>query len=126
MVCSIYGSRRYGGCRDFALLGEASAISGSAVYLSFIIVGVIALFSGYSLKDFALAEPALPFYGHTGFVIVAITALISTASSINASLYAVTNVTYQLAKDGELPIVFGAPIAHSREVYFAGFSGQSF
>ena len=29
--------------------------------------------------------------------------------------YAVTNVTYQLAKDGELPSVFGEPIVHSRE-----------
>ena len=26
-----------------------------------------------------------------------------------------TNVTYQLAKDGELPQAFGVPIAHSRE-----------
>ena len=66
-------------------------------------------------KDFALAEAALPIFGHTGFTVVAIAALISTASSINANLYAVTNVTYQLAKDGELPEVFGEPIGHSRE-----------
>ena len=37
------------GAGIFALLGEASAISGSAVYISFIIGGIIALFSGYSL-----------------------------------------------------------------------------
>ena len=66
-------------------------------------------------KDFALAEAAKPVFGATGFTIVAIAALISTASSINANLYAVTNVTYQLAKDGELPCEFGEPIAHSRE-----------
>ncbi len=66
-------------------------------------------------KDFALAEAALPIFGHVGFTVVAITALIATASAINANLYAVTNVTYQLAKDGELPAVFGKPIAHSRE-----------
>ncbi|VAW45470.1 hypothetical protein MNBD_GAMMA03-1745 [hydrothermal vent metagenome] len=66
-------------------------------------------------KDFALAEAALPIFGQTGFTVVAITALIATASAINANLYAVTNVTYQLAKDGELPAVFGKPIAHSRE-----------
>jgi amino acid transporter len=47
--------------------------------------------------------------------VVTITALIATASAINASLYAVTNVTYQLAKDGELPQAFGVPILHSRE-----------
>jgi amino acid transporter len=66
-------------------------------------------------KDFALAEAARPVFGTTGFTVVAIAALISTASSINANLYAVTNVTYQLARDGELPCVFGEPIGHSRE-----------
>jgi amino acid transporter len=66
-------------------------------------------------KDFALAEAAVPIFGHIGFTVVAITALIATASAINANLYSVTNVTYQLAKDGELPAVFGKPIAHSRE-----------
>jgi len=68
-----------------------------------------------SAKDFALAQAALPIFGHAGFTVVAITALIATASAINANLYAVTNVTYQLAKDGELPQIFGVPIAHSRE-----------
>jgi len=66
-------------------------------------------------KDFALAEAAKPIFGAVGFTIVAIAALISTASSINANLYAVTNVTYQMAKDGELPCEFGEPIGHSRE-----------
>ncbi len=66
-------------------------------------------------KEYALAQAALPVFGQVGFTIVAITALISTASSINANLYAVTNVTYQLAKTGELPAAFGHRIAHSRE-----------
>ena len=66
-------------------------------------------------KDFALAQAAYPVFGTAGFTIVAIAALISTASSINANLYAVTNVTYQMAKDGELPSEFGEPIGHSRE-----------
>ncbi len=66
-------------------------------------------------RDFALAEAARPVFGQTGFTLVALTALVSTASAINATLYAVTNVTYQLAKDGELPSRFGEPIAHSRQ-----------
>lgn len=66
-------------------------------------------------KDFALAEAAKPLFGELGFTIVAIAALFATASAINASLYAVTNVTYQLAKVGELPCAFAKPIAHSRE-----------
>jgi len=66
-------------------------------------------------KDYALAEAARPIFGQLGFSVVAITALVSTASSINANLYAVTNVTYQLAKQGELPQAFGQPLGHSRE-----------
>jgi amino acid transporter len=66
-------------------------------------------------KDFALAEAAKPIFGTFGFTVVAIAALLATASAINASLYAITNVTYQLAKLGELPNVFAKPIAHSRE-----------
>lgn len=66
-------------------------------------------------KDYALAEAARPAFGSVGFTVVAITALISTASAINAGLYAATNVTYQLAKDGELPAALGRPIAHSSE-----------
>jgi len=66
-------------------------------------------------KDFALAEAARPAFGNLGFRIMAAAALLSTASAINAALYAVTNVTYQLAKQGELPSAFGKPMAHSRE-----------
>ena len=60
-----------------------------------------------------LAEAAKPIFGETGFRIVALAALFSTASAINAALYAITNVTYQLAKVGELPAAFGKPIGHS-------------
>lgn len=66
-------------------------------------------------KDLALAEAARPMFGETGFRIVAIAALFATASAINAALYAITNVTYQLAKVGELPAAFGQPLGHSRE-----------
>lgn len=85
------------------------------VAVSFAVFGNLPTDKVIAAKDFALAEAALPIFGHAGFIVVAIAALISTASSINANLYAVTNVTYQLAKDGELPSVFGEPIEHSRE-----------
>jgi amino acid transporter len=66
-------------------------------------------------KDYALAESARPVFGEFGFRVIALAALFSTASAINAALYAITNVTYRLAKVGELPSVFGRPIRHSRE-----------
>jgi len=85
------------------------------VAIAFAVFGNLPVDKVIAAKDFALAEAALPIFGQVGFTVVAITALIATASAINANLYAVTNVTYQLAKDGELPAQFGKPIAHSRE-----------
>lgn len=85
------------------------------VAIAFAVFGNLPVDEVIAAKDYALAQAALPIFGQIGFTIVAVTALVATASAINANLYAVTNVTYQLAKDGELPTQFGRPIAHSRE-----------
>jgi amino acid transporter len=85
------------------------------VAISFAVFGNLPVEKVIAAKDFALAQAALPVFGNIGFTVVTITALVATSSAINASLYAVTNVTYQLAKDGELPQAFGVPIAHSKE-----------
>jgi amino acid transporter len=53
--------------------------------------------------DYALAEAARPFLGELGFRLIAIAALFSTASAINATLFGSANVCYMIAKDGELP-----------------------
>jgi len=101
-------------------LPRAMFISIILVMFLYIIVSV-AVFGNLPIdevvnaKDYALAEAARPVFGSTGFLAVAMTALISTASAINANLYAVTNVSYQMAKDGELPCEFAQPIAHSKE-----------
>lgn len=98
------------------------AITAAIVLVMVLYVGVaICVFGNLdpadvvAAKDFALAQAARPILGESGFTVVAVTALFATASAINASLYAVTNVTYQLAKLGELPSAFAKPIAHSRE-----------
>ena len=85
------------------------------VAISFAVFGNLPVDKVIAAKDFALAQAALPIFGNAGFTAVTITALIATASAINANLYSTTNVTYKLAKDGELPEVFGEPISHSRE-----------
>jgi amino acid transporter len=88
-----------------------------ALYLlvSFAVFGTLTPAEVAAASENALAEAARPVFGSAGFTLVSLTALIATASAINASLYAVTNVTYQMARDGELPGEFGRPIAHSRE-----------
>lgn len=66
-------------------------------------------------SEYALAEAARPVFGMAGFTIVAVAALFSTSSAINATLFSVTNITYELAKNGELPAAYGKPLGQSRE-----------
>jgi amino acid transporter len=54
-------------------------------------------------SDYALAEAAKPFLGEFGFRLIAIAALFSTASAINATLFGSANVCYMIARDGQLP-----------------------
>lgn len=54
-------------------------------------------------KDYALAAAAKPFLGNLGYTLIAVAALLSTASAINATLYGAARVSYIIAKDGELP-----------------------
>jgi hypothetical protein len=50
-------------------------------------------------RDYALAEAARPFLGEFGFRLIAIAALLSTASAINATLFGSANVCYMIARD---------------------------
>lgn len=53
-------------------------------------------------KDTALAVAAEPVFGNLGFRVMAIAAMLSTASAINAALYGSTNISYVLGTRGEL------------------------
>jgi amino acid transporter len=55
-------------------------------------------------KDYALAAAAKPFLGAAGFTLIAVAALLSTASAINATLYGASRLSYVIAKEGELPV----------------------
>ena len=85
------------------------------VLVTFAVFGNLPLPEIIKAQDYALAEAAKPAFGQMGFTIMAIAALISTASSINASLYAVTNITYQMAVNGELPKVYERNVWHSTQ-----------
>ena len=110
------------GYEGFGLITNAAAdmreprkLLPRALYISVILV--IALYLAVSLtvtgnlsdyeieqsKDYALAEAAKPFLGQSGFRLIAIAALFSTASAINATLFGSANVCYMIARDGELP-----------------------
>ncbi len=73
------------------------------VLVAFVAVGNLSVDKIVAAKDYALAEAARPFLGQTGFTLIAIAAMLSTASAINATLYGAARVSYTIARDGELP-----------------------
>ena len=73
------------------------------VLVSFVTAGNLPVAQIVAAKDYALAEAAKPFLGDLGYTLIAVAALMSTASAINASLYGAARVSYIIAKDGELP-----------------------
>lgn len=77
------------------------------VLVAIVTVGVLSLSEIEAAEDFALAEAARPRFGQAGFTIIAIAALLSTASAINATLYGSTRLTFSIARSGELPAPFG-------------------
>ena len=95
-----------------------------AIYLSIVIVSFIYISVAITAignlgveelikaKEYALAEASKPFLGNFGFILVALGALFSTSSAINATLYGGANIAYVLAKKGELPKIF------ERKVWF--------
>lgn len=74
------------------------------VSVSLAVVGNLSTFEIEKSKDYALAAAAKPFLGVMGFKVMALAALISTSSAINASLYGGANISYLLAKEGRLPL----------------------
>lgn len=76
------------------------------VSVSLAVIGNLSTFEIEKSKDYALAAAAKPFLGVIGFKIMALAALISTSSAINASLYGGANISYLLAKEGRLPFFF--------------------
>jgi amino acid transporter len=73
------------------------------VLVSVVAVGNLPLDKLVAAKDYALAEAARPFLGTVGFSLIAIAALLSTGSAINATIYGTARVSYVIAKEGELP-----------------------
>lgn len=84
--------------------------TGVVVLLYFLIalitVGSVSFEDIGKAQEYVLAVAAEPVLGKIGFTIISITALISTFSAINATLYGGSRVNYQLAQDDELPHEF--------------------
>ncbi len=89
-----------------AMLTAIGLVGVLYILTSIAVLGNLPLERVIAAKDYALAEAAKPAFGMWGFKIMAATALLATASAINATLYATAEISYTLAKDGSLPKVY--------------------
>ncbi len=86
-----------------AYFGSVLFVIALYVLVATVTVGNLPLARIVAAKDYALAEAAKPFLGSTGFTLIAVAALLSTFSAINATLYGSARLSYMIAKEGELP-----------------------
>jgi len=80
------------------------------ILIAVITVGSVPFEKIGKAQEYVLAVAAEPVLGKVGFIIISITALISTFSAINVSLYGESRVNYELAEDDE--------ISHEFTIYF--------
>lgn len=97
---------------------EGKGIIGKAVFIAIAIVGCIyvsldiSIFGNMTLaslegaKDTALAQAAFPVLGHFGFTLLAITAIFSTSTNINANIRAASETALYMAKEGQASPAF--------------------
>ena len=88
----------------YLALGVTSA---TYVLISLGVFGTLTVDEVTGFGETAIAEAARPTLGEAGFVMMAIAALLATASSVNATLYASGGLTTMLAKVGQFPSFFG-------------------
>jgi amino acid transporter len=77
------------------------------VLISLGVFGTLTVEEVIGYGETAIAEAARPALGDAGFVIMAIAAMLATASSVLATLYAAGGLTAMLAAEGQFPTFFG-------------------
>jgi amino acid transporter len=87
------------------------------VSVALVAVGNLPIPRLIELEENALAVAAKPFLGNAGFFLLSLGAIFSISSALNATLYGGANVSYSLAKDGELPNAF------ERKIWFKSMEG---
>jgi uncharacterized protein len=76
------------------------------VLVAVVTVGTLTIAQVRDANSYVLAEAARPSLGQAGFVLVAVAALLSTTSAINATLYGTARLSWTIARSSELPEAF--------------------
>jgi hypothetical protein len=95
-----------------AFYASVIAVVGLYLLIATVTVGNLPLDKIAVARDYALAAAARPMLGQAGFTLIAVAALLSTTSAINATLYGSARLSFVIAKDGELPEALEKPIWH--------------
>ncbi len=88
----------------YAALGVTTVLY---LLISLGVFGTLTVDQAIGYGETAIAEAARPALGDAGFTMMAIAALLATASSVNATLYASGGLTSMLAAQGQFPTFFG-------------------
>ena len=99
----------------YVALGVTSVLY---VLISLGVFGTLTVTEVVGYGETAIAEAARPALGDAGFTMVSIAALLATASSVNATLYASGGLTRMLAGAGQFPPFF------ARETRFGPHAGM--
>ena len=94
--------------RDLGRAILISIIIATAIYIlvSLVAVGNLLPEEISRYKEYALAAAARPFLGKSGFMLIGLGALLSTASAINATLFGTARLGMVMALESELPRAF--------------------
>jgi amino acid transporter len=90
-----------------AMYGALGVTSVLYVLIAIGVFGTLTVPEVIGYGETAIAEAARPALGDAGFTIMAVAALLATASSVNATLYASGGLTAMLADVGQFPPFFG-------------------
>lgn len=96
-----------------------SVFSVMAIYVlvNIAVIGNLPLPEIIQAKEYVLAEAAKPMIGSSGFIVMGIAALFSTASAINSTIYGPVNMLSQTAESRELPSVFARELFNHESGY---------
>jgi len=90
-----------------AMYGSLGVTATLYVLVALGVFGTLTVAEVIGYGETAIAEAARPVLGDVGFVMIAIAAMLATASSANASLYASVGLTRMLAQVGQFPALLG-------------------
>ena len=90
-----------------AMYSALGVAAGLYVLISIGVFGTLPVDDVVGYGETAIAEAARPALGDAGFTMMAIAAVLATASSTNATLYASGGLTRMLSEVGQFPPIFG-------------------